>query len=342
MRFLLTLDYELFFGQRTGSPDGCLIYPTRVLVELLERHGLHVTLFVDAGYLERLATSDTLLHQRQYQRVVRQLKTLTQRGHDVQLHIHPHWEDSHWDGCRWIIDSRRYRLQDFDAPDVASIVARYSQRLATITGTRPVAFRAGGWCLQPFEHIADALYAAGVRIDSTVFAGGTSVNRGREFDFSTAPDADHWRFNTDPLVPERKGRFLELPITAHTIGPAFYWHSLWRKFRKSPEDTPLGDGALGNSGLYYLRKLTSSERTVASIDGPRADSLQAAFREALGTGRRIFNVMGHPKSLTRNSLRQLDGFLREHRENIAGSTIRELVRREDTATGVASRRKAHG
>ena len=326
MKILFTLDYELFFGRVTGTPDGCLIYPTRVLTDLLDHYGCRLTLFVDAGYLVRLGQSELPMHKRQYERVCSQLVNLVNKGHDVQLHIHPHWEDSRWEQGQWKIDTTRYRLHDFATPEMQDIARRYSSVLKLITGIAPVAFRAGGWCIQPFQSISKALWDAGIRIDSTVYARGSSVNVGREFNFLRAPQRDHWRFEDDPLVATENGRFLEIPITAQRLSPLFYWRALWAKIARNPEDLSLGDGqALGNSGEYYFRKLFIPEDAVASIDGIRASTLDQAYEGAVRRGDQILNVMGHPKSLTRRSLSYLEAFLKEHAKRLEPAVLSDFV-----------------
>ena len=326
MKFLLTLDYELFFGANSGSPDGCLIYPTRVLTHELERHGFLVTLFVDAGYLDRLSRSPEKLHKFQLERISTQLQQLVGRGHDVQLHVHPHWEDTHWANGKWEINTARYRLQSFSDSAISEILERYAGLLGSITGIRPQAFRAGGWCLQPFGSLAGPLASAGIHIDSTVYTRGKSVNPGREFDFSAAPDLDRWVFDNDPLSVEDSGRFLEIPITTHRVSPLFYWQALWKKLVRQVGDKPLGDGhALSNSKEYYLRKLFGAEDTVASIDGARAVLLEHSFLKTKERRHRIFNVMGHPKSLTRNSLDALDRFLTRHAATLEPSVLRDFA-----------------
>ena len=326
MKFLLTLDYELFFGTNTGSPDGCLIYPTRVLTHELERHGFLVTLFVDAGYLDRLSRSLQKLHKFQLERISTQLQQLVSRGHDVQLHVHPHWEDTHWTNGRWEIDTTRYRLQSFSCHAIAELLDRYTGLLGSITGIRPTAFRAGGWCLQPFESLAGPLANAGIHIDSTVYTRGKSVNPGREFDFSMAPDLDRWRFDTNPVSAQDAGRFLEIPITAYRVSPLFYWEALWKKLVKRAGDKPLGDGhALSNSNEYYIRKLFRTEDTVASIDGARAHLIEHSYQKTRERRHSIFNVMGHPKSLTRNSVLALDQFLTRHGAALEPSVLRDFA-----------------
>ena len=51
--------------------------------------------------------------KKDYDLITQQIQKLSAEGHDVQLHIHPHWEDSTFDGIEWIFDTNRYKLSDF-------------------------------------------------------------------------------------------------------------------------------------------------------------------------------------------------------------------------------------
>ena len=99
MRTLLTLDYEVYFGRRTGSTQRCLIEPTEALLRVAERHHAPLAFFVDAGFLlalrREMGKSDALA--REHTAVCAQLRDLARRGHELQLHIHPHWEDARWE-----------------------------------------------------------------------------------------------------------------------------------------------------------------------------------------------------------------------------------------------------
>ena len=324
MRFALGVDYELFFGASTGTVGACMIEPTDALVSILERHGAWLTAFVDAAYLVKLQNSNE--QQLAYDRVARQLRWLVERGHDVQLHVHPHWLNSTWVNGGWRIDASRYRLQDFEPHDVKAMLAEQAELLTRITGQAPVAYRAGGWCVQPFEHIAHALESVGVHVDSTVYQNGLSVNPGREFNFRGAPQGDHWRFESDPLLAETVGRFLEIPISPVTVPPTFYWAMAYRKLRPQSAHRAFGDGvALTGSGAYYLRKLFAFEQGVASIDGARGTLLERALARQKRLGNTILNVMGHPKSISPASLEVLDGFLKRHDGKLEHHTIRSLA-----------------
>ena len=54
MNIFLTFDYELFFGETTGSVEGCMIQPTNNLLAISKKYSIPMTFFVDVGYLIRL------------------------------------------------------------------------------------------------------------------------------------------------------------------------------------------------------------------------------------------------------------------------------------------------
>lgn len=311
---LLTLDYELFFGPSSGTVERCLIGPTAALAEIAERHGLRLTLFVDAGFLCRAAEyGEHKAVRAQVDAVERQLSALARKGHDLQLHVHPHWEDSHWTDDGWQFDLARYRLHDHDAASRSDIVRRYKERLARLTDSDVFAFRAGGWCLQPFDAISAALAGNGVWLDSTVFAGGLSEDRQRGFDFTAAPRADAWRFSADPLVPDEQGPFTEIAITPMPLGPVSYWLMALLP-RLSRRFSSLGDGrGMKWDKKYYRDRLLKRSVSPASIDGIKARWVHPLLRARARDSEAIVNVMGHPKAVSRSSLAELDRLLAAHR-----------------------------
>jgi hypothetical protein len=317
-RLLITLDYELFFGNRTGTVEHCMLRPLEALKQVVDRHAVKLTLFVDAGYLVRLRkqAADTSALMEDYESISEQLRALTDQGHDTQLHIHPHWEDSLYRDGEWQIDTGRYRLHDFDPQIQSDIVGDYKQALTEIVGDRVFAYRAGGWCLQPFESIRKALVQHGIWLDSTVYFNGYSDDEIRGFDFRHAPKRSSWRFNADPLKAEDSGRFLEVPISACRVSPLFYWKlALMKKFARG-DYKAYGDGqSMVYNATVYRKLLTQTSHSVASIDGAKAGLLESAYAQLDQVeGARIFNVMGHPKAFTPDSLRRLDGFLQRHPE----------------------------
>ncbi len=318
-QFILSVDYELFFGHATGSPEQCLIAPTEALINTLERHGQKLCLFVDAGYLARLNTQQGQhsVLSKHYQSVQKQLTSLSKKGHDIQLHIHPHWEDCHFSNGAWQMDTSRYRLHDFNKADQSDLIARYKAELEVLGDQEVFAYRAGGWCMQPFKDISESLSSAGVWLDSTAYSEGLSEDPLRWFDFRGLPVETHWPFASDPCSKEAQGHFIELPISTMKVSPLFFWKmALIKKLFKQPKHTAFGDGAAmtANTG-YYLDRLLKSSYSPASIDGLKSGLLSSAYKQFIQQGTStVFNVMGHPKSITPDSLKQLDLFLGKHSE----------------------------
>ncbi len=54
MNIFLTYDYELFFGEESGSVDKCMIEPTNELLKIAKEFNIKMTFFVDIGYLIKL------------------------------------------------------------------------------------------------------------------------------------------------------------------------------------------------------------------------------------------------------------------------------------------------
>ena len=191
------------------------------------------------------------------------------------------------------------------------MVGEAKELLTNLAGDSIFAFRAGGWCLQPFSTIAPALLTHGIWLDSTVFAGGVSDDKNRWFDFSAAPLKDHWCFNLDPNSEDPQGPFIEVPISAMRVSPLLFWRmALSRKILPQKDHKPFGDGSsLAWGSGYYLQRLTRSTVSVASMDGLKAGLLGKALRDEQDTGKQLFHAMGHPKATTRYSLTQLDKFL---------------------------------
>lgn len=313
MQVLLTLDYELFFGKRTGTPQACMIDASNRLLEVLDEFAAPAVFFVDASYLVRLREYRTQSMQlaREYDAVVKHIHGLEACGHQIQLHVHPHWFDSWHDGHRWNIVTDRYRLAQWPTDEIAQLISRCTDELNRHLTHRAFVFRAGGWCVQPFTAIASALRANGISTDSSVFHGGHAESGVHQFDFRTAPPLACWRFSNDPCRPDTAGAFTELAISALRVSPAFYWRfALSRLLGRRQRHARFGDGApIENERRKLLQLLTRPSHMAVSVDGYKATLLRSAFRQARRNGNSHFVAMGHPKSLTPCSLQHLRAWL---------------------------------
>jgi len=155
MKIAITWDYELFFGDRSGSVEQCMLEPTDRLLTLADKFQIPFTFFPDAGCLikfEEQADCHQALEQ-----IKHQIRSWDAKGHETGLHIHPHWGKSIWKGHEWIHDLSAYKLSDFSAEEASHIVERYTSYMNSLISQPMQSYRAGGWCAQPFTPVRDSL-----------------------------------------------------------------------------------------------------------------------------------------------------------------------------------------
>jgi hypothetical protein len=325
MKIYVTFDYELYFGENTGTVEKCILAPTRELIRIAETHDVRFVFFVDCGFILKLDEyrKKYPVLDKDYKALTEQIKYLSDIGHDMQLHIHPHWEDSSFDGDRWRIDVSRYKLADFSDEDAGEIVRRYKKVLYEITGKRIFAFRAGGWCLQPFNKFERPFRENGITLDSSVFRNGHFSSQQYSYDFRDAPDKDIYRFENDPLVESTSGYFTEIPISPIRNSPLFFW-TLFFLGRKDPYlHKPLGDGRAMAAPGYRKKLLTRFSNNPVSVDGFNSSLLPMALKLLQKQGKENMVIIGHPKALSRYSLIALEGFVKKYKNEHQFTTFSE-------------------
>ena len=311
MNIFFTFDYEIYFGENHGTVDKCIIYPTSELIRIAEKHNVHFSFFVDCGFILKLNEYKEKFPQLEsdYKAITEQVKYLADTGHDIQLHIHPHWEDSFFNGEKWIIDVKRYKLADFNESDISDIVSRYKKVLTDITNKPIHTFRAGGWCLQPFSKLKKAFVENGIKIDSSVFRNGFYTSEQYSYDFRNAPDKSIYNFEDEPEVEVKNGYFTELPISAIRNSPWFFW-ILFLLGRKNPYfHKPLGDGRAMAAPGYRKKLLTKYTNNPVSVDGYNASLLERSLSRLSEKDFEHMVVIGHPKALSRYSILMLERFV---------------------------------
>ncbi|MFK8046148.1 MAG: hypothetical protein AB8B72_11680 [Crocinitomicaceae bacterium] len=306
MNIYLTYDYEIFFGDETGTARKCIVEPTDALRKIAAETGAKMTFFVDVGYIKQLKFHQHFpeLKEDLFQ-IRKQIRNLVAEGHDCQLHIHPHWEDCYHDGKEWIMNVRRYKLVDFSEPDIERIVLEYQSILTDLTKKPVTKFRAGGWCLQPFSKVKNAFLKAGLTIDSTVFDGGKNTIEPYYYDFTDTPKADCWKFEDDICVSDINGSFTEYPISSFQYSIPFFW-KLFVLGRLIPSrHKPIGDGYPVPSTGMRTEMLTKGKLLSTSCDGFFVTKLNAVIKNNKSKGFAHTVVIGHPKAMTKFSLRKL-------------------------------------
>lgn len=319
----ITFDYELFFGANSGTAQKCMLAPTTQLIALAAQHKVQFTFFVDAGYLYQLQQhAHVPACAKIFQLLSEQLQTLHKHGHEIALHVHPHWQDSFFKDEQWHINTQRYKLADFSKEEVSQIFENYHGVLLQIIGKRCTAFRAGGWCVQPFAHISEALQEQRIFTDSSVYKNGYHQFKAHAYDFRNAPALEQWRFDKNECLPNEAGIFTELAITPHTLKPWFYWE-LYLKMKLNPAHyKPLGDGTWLKDKKKIYKQFYTSTHHFACCDGYFASQLIPIYKHLQRQQTSRMVVLGHPKSLANCSFSLLTAFINRVKQD--GNTVTRL------------------
>lgn len=326
MDIFLTYDYELFFGQPTGSVEKCIIEPTNQLRAIAKRTGVPMVFFIDVGYIKKLTEfAQQFESAKSDLEIVRQqIETLVREGHDCQLHIHPHWEDCTYTSNGWNMVTDRYKLVDFDEENIIKIVLEYQAILQSITNKPVTSYRAGGWCLQPFSKIKPAFEKAGLKIDSTVFKGGDFTAGNYFYDFRNTPNKSRWQFSDDLTEEDENGRFWEYPIGNHFYNPLFFWQ-LFFLGRWNPKDhKPIGNGYPMASPGLRKKMLTKGMNLSACSDGYFVKKLPTILKKHRNKNFNELVIIGHPKANTHFALKKLEWFIEKNKTNCNFTTFSEL------------------
>lgn len=223
LNICVTFDYELFMGNNYYPEKQVLIDPTEKIGNLLSEMGIQATFFADVccpiryrelGYYEFPDLFD------------RQIQTLIQQNQDVQLHIHSNWIRANSIGEKVDFDRSDFRIhnwaKDGNYEQVQQIIRQgiqyLQERLMPVkTDYRVIAFRAGGYCLQPEKKLIPILYDEGIRIDSSVCRGFSHDGDGMLYDYKKYPGKrnvylnDIYGLEDNHIAPISNG-ILEIPV----------------------------------------------------------------------------------------------------------------------------------
>jgi len=285
-----------------------MLEPTEELFKIAKQKNVFYTFFVDVGYLINAEQHTELSDD--VQLVKAQVKEMISLGHDVQLHIHPHWEKAIWKDGGWEMNvSGSYKLSDFTQDEISSIVRSYKLYLDSLIGRKTIAFCAGGWCIQSFSKLKEIFEEVGLIIDSSVFPGGYLQTEDYAFDFSEAPIKSKYQFENFVCEESQNGSFTEYPITSFRYNPLFFWrlYILGRLFPNKYK--MIGDGEFISQGGRKKQILTSYTTYHVSTDGYYATKLTQSLEKSMNMGQNEMVTIGHPKGNTKDSIKKLNEFV---------------------------------
>ena len=219
---LFTFDYELFLGSKSGTAKNCIIEPTNTILNLLNKYKIKKSLFfVDTIYLMRLFDVDDESAKEDYQLVSEQLMQILRNGHYIFPHIHPHWLEAIYnkESKQWVLQNiEKYRFHNISNEEknlLFRISVNFIRMLQDKAGIHYDidAYRAGGWCIQPFQDFKPLFEEYNIKYDFSVLSGFKLLNEKFYYDFSDFPAEKIYRFDEQIEEFSNGGKFTELAIT---------------------------------------------------------------------------------------------------------------------------------
>ncbi len=220
---IISVDYEIF-GNGVGDVRQHITEPAERMARICEAHNVPLTVFFEVEeYFAFLKHRKQLTGSLGYDPALEirtQIHRLVQRGHDIQLHLHPEWYGASLLNGRWqladqfqTVDSL-FESQAETTSYIAERKAMVDDILATAGSSQRVSvYRAGAFSAQPSNRLLRALHATGIRIDSSVVKGLTRSNPHVHFDYRGAPcNKGPWRVSTDVATEDPSGQVWEFPI----------------------------------------------------------------------------------------------------------------------------------
>ena len=289
---VITFDYEVYLGRKTGTAENCVLKPTDKILEILKERNAKAIFFVDATWLLFIREH----FPADFNKVAYQLKEIEKDGSFVGLHLHPQWLDAVVkDGNIEFTSLRHYKLHSLDTDAINDLFRRGISLLEETINRKITCFRAGGWCIEPFETLKDAFINAGLKYDFSVVPG-LVLAEGKDYDidFSGAPQLPAYRFLASPMKPDPAGIFTEIPLsTYHNNALLRLANKLLLKARR---DKPFGDGSGGKersvTEKLYQRLGFSTEKL--SIDKTDRILFRYLLRSKTGNSGPLV-VVSHPK-----------------------------------------------
>jgi hypothetical protein len=213
LNLFLTFDYELPLGGWTVSPEDALIEPAQKILTLCDRLQVHVVFFVDVLCLIRFQRLGANTFEKA---VKKQLTEIVEKGHDIQLHLHPHWFTSNIENGDYT-PSKDFRLADFSELEIEDMVVQSIACLNEIA--KPVkpdysclAFRAGGFNLENSQVIFRILSKHGIRFDSSLCRGYYFASDISTVDYRNLPDQANWYFENGKYNEPTVSGIYEIPV----------------------------------------------------------------------------------------------------------------------------------
>lgn len=257
-----------------------------------------------------------------FELVSNHVKYLAQQGHDIQLHFHPQWLYSDYNGSynKWQLKSIPYKLSDMKEEDAFLLFHEAKELLDGIIGHKTIAFRAGGYCLTSFFGYKKLFENENIIIDSSVARHGYVETAVHAYDYRDIPTKIIYNFDSDVCKEQVGGKFTELSITSTRWSGLEYMLKIRTKMATYNPKMVYGDGKSVSDARKKINisskflKFVRPYKNLASIDGIRSCQLEKILDKENKLKRDSLVLIGHPKLASDASIANLDSFIGKHED----------------------------
>lgn len=321
INIFLTFDYELPLGGVAKNYADSLFQPTEELLQMAQSLNVPITLFADILSYVRF---EQLGFQSYAEPFKAQIQQALQMGHDVQLHLHPHWLKTKIEADHFNPDSR-FALGNYTDTEIEHFIKMGVESLTQMAQSvhpsyQCVAFRAGGYNLTlKNEVILPLLEQNGIRFDSSMAHGYYFWSELSHVDYRKLPNQGNW------LLDQTK--ILEIPIATKPKSlfevPTFLKLRILKdravhrgKMIHEATEVPWKEkwNMMGASRMLTVDNFTYSPKYLNSI-------LEYHLKKYSDSKDIHLALIGHPKSMGPYSLQLLKQFVKDTQDK-HGSQVR--------------------
>lgn len=218
-------DFELL-GNGLGNVASLQYLPALAFANMADKRGIKLSFMVDVAqqlFLAPLRKSSRHI-ETQYSLWEHTVKTLKERGHDIQLHIHPQWLEASVEDDYYFL-SNKWNLGGYTEVQqrqlVGDSIAYLNDLLRPIDPSYAVVgYKAGSWGMQPSSTLMSILKENGVNIvmgaRDGMYIPGNGVDF-RDMEEKSLPYHPNWSDLTK-ISKDKTGPVM-LPMHSYAPGP---------------------------------------------------------------------------------------------------------------------------
>lgn len=232
MKYILTFDYELF-GSGGGDVINDLVTPTNKILKILDSLNIKAVFFVEQLEIDALIKLKDEYHPgtKEYSDAIAlesQITLMVEKGHDIQLHLHPQWYGAVYKNNSWSLNYKWWRFSALPyrstldgTPGKYDLILLGKESLERrIKKINPNyichSFRAGGYNIGFDKTSVDALINNGFKVDSSICPGYFSNSTLSNYDYtSVSTEIAGWKSIESFYVSQKcqkQKHCLELPL----------------------------------------------------------------------------------------------------------------------------------